>query len=260
MFSISPFIIDYQPKSYSLFDDDYYPFSRNRYVEQPAPTFGRSFSFRRPSAYQHCPASSFYQPKPERPVESDDEMNDPFLDLFGLRGLRSQAKRKESNVEQPVREKSVCKPKETLRQVKEPCLESKSSKKLKSAEEKVLDSQRFDTDSEIEFRFSNYKCNDPAGVNVSITKENYIELRTADGYTWKLKLSDNVGDLQKASCTLRNGVLSLKLPKRVLERQQSGEGGESQKETKDEQKIEEKKVEEIDPDAPIVEDIIEEMD
>lgn len=295
MFSISPFILDYQrPKSYALFDDDYYPFSRNRYyVEQQAPSpFGRSFSFRRPSSAAYCPASfcqpaaaSFHQSKPERPPknESDDELNDPFLDLFGLRPQsktaakdrtfnrtcnQQEAKRTCTNQKEA---NQICGQKETKKQRDQPASEEprESPKKLKCSEEKVLDSQRYDTESEIEFRFGNYKCTDPAGIQVRITKENYIELRTADGYAWKSRLADNVGDLQKASCTLSNGVLSLKLPKRV--QQPAVDNGEQREDSKKEQpeakKVEPEKVqpekvadEEFDPDAPIVEDIIEEME
>lgn len=295
MFSINPFLLDYQrPKSYSLFNDDFYPFSSNRYyISEPAPSpFGRSFSFRRPQSSQY-PATSFQQLRPERPESDEDELNDPFLDLFGLRSpSKSAARRKESNktcdqpsrvqqsraqqsnVEQPkvqpstTQQSSVQQPKPVEAR---PEAREQPKKAVRSCEEKVLDSQRFDTDNEIEYRFSNYRCTSPSGVEVRITKENYIELRTADGWTWKCRLSDEVGDLQKASCTVLNGVLRLKLPKRTdvqaVQQEKAAEKqevkdqevkDEEMKETNEKQeKIEEQKGEEFDPDAPIVEDIYE---
>lgn len=287
MFSISPFL-DYQrPKSYSLFDEDFYPFSSNRcYIGEQAPSpFGRTFSLRRPQSSQQYPAT-FQQPRPERPPKcpesDDDELSDPFLDLFGLRPQsKAAAKRKESKkaCDQPSRvqqsrvrqsngQHSKAQPlkPEAKPEAREQLEQRESAKKLRAVgqcEEKVLDSQRFDTDSEIVFRFGNYRCTSPSGVDVRITKENYIELRTADGYTWKNRLSDDVGDLQKASCTVLNGVLSLKLPKRAgvqADKQSESTTKQTEKQAMKEQKeVKEQKVEqeEFDPDAPIVEDIYE---
>jgi len=273
MFSFSPFDYQYgRPKSYSLFDE-YDPFSSGYYVREQPSVFSRSSSFRQPSTrYQNYPT---YQSQTK---EEEDEY-DPFLDLFSLRNRRSPKHVPATNEckQTKSQEKQV-----TKNQVKSAPIRSQSS-----VHEKELDSQRYDTENEIEYRFNNYKCNDPSAIDIKITKDGYIVLRTNDGYVWKNKLPLNV-EVEKASCTCLNKCLSLKLPIKKTESMEvqkmepkseapkteevkskstdtemktesKMESKPSDSEMKTEQDVKsESKPEEIDPDAPIVEDIIEE--
>lgn len=289
MFSFNPFnSYDYvRPKSYSLFDDDYYqhPFSSGLYVRDQ-PSLFRSSSFRQP---RYCP-SSYYQSTNQSKQQSSDEDDDydPFLDIFGLSNRQSKRKQcKEKKIDEFLKQQSKQQSKQQQsKQSKEEQLkqqEQKSSSKddlsqSTSIKYRELDSQRLDSDNVIEIKFPYYKCNDPSKIEVTVTKDDYIVLKTADNYQWKSRLPDNV-DVSKASCTCVNKCLSLKLHKienestmkveqnKSVDDQQPKVNETKTNDTKidqseeNEMQVDESKVvetkDEFDPDAPIVEDIIE---
>lgn len=302
MFSFgNPFVESFtRPKSSfgNFFDDEFVsPFSN--YYAREQPSLFRSSSFRQPSYQPSYQPSSFlnvpsYQKNQQYAISEDeeDQENDLFSDFFGLRRpVRHEQPKKEiksrndeckSNKPKSIEpnnaelSKESQTPKEieqthqpaqtTQQQLKRPknLSELRQMKLGKSAlisQDKVLDSTRFDTDSEVEFRF-NYKCSDPSGIDIRITKDDYIELKTKDGYNWKNKLPDNV-EVSKASCTLVNNRLTLRLPKKSIESVKTSPAVEfkcpklSANKTKEAEKTNKREDEEFDPDAPIVEDIIE---
>ena len=251
----NPFVYDYvRPKQYGLFDD---PFSSGRYCVRERPSLFRSSSFRQPTTF-HQP---FYQPSKQ--ASSDEDECDPLL--FGLFGLSTPTAKRDQFAEcQPKRNKNpaLFKPATNKRQVKS------AKPKVSSPLRRELDSQRLDTDTHIVYKF-NYKCDDPSGINVSITKDGYINLESSDGYVWKNRVPDNV-DVEKAVCTCVNKCLSLKLPRKLatenrVDNQMDVQVKHEQKSIKGKQvegtvtKVE-STTEDFDPDAPIVEDIIENDD
>ena len=181
MFSINPFVYDYdvRPKttSFGLFHD--YPFSNSYYVKERQPSLFRSSSFRRPQ-------SNYYQQPAYQQSDSEDDEHDPFLNLFNL---RSSSKNKNG-----LKKSNEIKQQLSLNSFKE------------------LDSTRYDTDEEIIFKFNNYECNNPSDIEVKITKDNYILLKTSDGFKWRNRIPDDVA-IKQASCTVMNNCLSLKIPK-----------------------------------------------
>jgi len=285
MFSFgSPFGYEYEyarPKQspFGLFDDD--PFSSGYYVREQRPSLFRSSSFRQPTRYCYEPT---YQPsyqqcrQTESQKSSDDEEYDPFLSLFGMpTSTRPNNKKKQQDVRSnevksnEVKSNEVKSNESSKRQTKSATPKIKSPI-VEQQQIKELDSQRFDEENEIIYRFNNYKCENPSGISVTITKDSYIVLKTDDGYMWKCRLPDQI-DVSKASCTCLKNVLSLRLPRQPAVKSEDQINNskvtndvnmeESNDDKKEEPKMEhdknsktEIKDDEFDPDAPIVEDIL----